>query len=368
MSIYPTIYYTTMDFSNIMVYIIMKGAASMLFLIDMIFSVAIVEAFSVPPIALVIVIGIFLLLGIYVLRRIRRKKKKNKWEHEEIPPITKILKNDSERMTELNDTIEPFGFAYEPYQDIFYSIMYPWQREMGYCWLYDEACALLSMIIDCEPITFEYNGRRWLIEFWKGQYGMNTGGEVGIYYTTGFDLNIPGVFNGTFYYCVKDEDRINMYFALRKNGNVIMTRSGHHWWLTGFKLGEFSDPSELSMEIILDLYDYEMAIAFATALQKVGYQEEEYVIQGNRVMVKFDKPHTDQPITRSAVLDHIMQKNNEALCDSYRVLTQGYSNTLDKLDVVSKKDPEIYTNILSLGKPKDSFKAFDTIRNYLNKN
>ena len=50
---------------------------------------------------------------------------------------------------------------------------------------------------------------------WKGQYGMTTGGEVGSLYK-GPDLNIPGVFNGTFYYCVKDEDMINISFAFRK--------------------------------------------------------------------------------------------------------------------------------------------------------
>ena len=72
------------------------------------------------------------------------------------------------------------------------------------------------MIIDCEPIYFRYKGKKWLIEFWKGQYGMTTGGEVGIYYTTGPDLNIPGLFNGTFYKCVNDEDRIDMSFAFRK--------------------------------------------------------------------------------------------------------------------------------------------------------
>jgi len=45
--------------------------------------------------------------------------------------------------------------------------------------LYDEAAAPLGMIVDCEPIHFEYKGKRWLIQFWKGQYDLPTGAEVG---------------------------------------------------------------------------------------------------------------------------------------------------------------------------------------------
>lgn len=340
----------------------------MVFLVKTILFAAVTESFIAPLIVLLIINAVFLFLSIYVLYRIRNLTKRKRNEQKNVPSIPKAIKNNPERISELNQTIEPFGFAYEPNQDIFYSIMYPWQRDMGYCRLYDESSALLSMIIDCEPITFEYNDKRWLIEFWKGQYGMNTGGEVGIYYTTGLDLNIPGVFNGTFYNCVKDEECINMYFVLRKNGTVIFTRSGYHWWLTGFKLGEFSDPSELSMEIILDLYDQEMANVFISALQKVGYKEEEYAVEGNRIIILFHKPHSNQPITRNFFLDHLMQQNNESLCDSYRTLTQGYTNTLDKLDIVRKEAPELYTQGLNMGKPKAVFEAYDTIKNYINKN
>ncbi len=314
---------------------------------------------------LLTIVGAILLLAITVFRGIRKKKRKGK--KEVIRPVTEILGNVPERLAELNQEIQPFGFAYEPYQDIFYSLMNPWQRELGYCRLYDEASAALSMIIDCEPIRFEYNGRRWLIEFWKGQYGMNTGGEVGIYYTTGPDLNIPGIFNGTFYYCVKDEDCINMSYIFRKNNNILFTRSGYHWWLTGFKLGEFSKPSQLSMDIVLDLYDRRMANAFVDALRKVGYKDNEYTQQGYRVMVRFDRPHTKQPLTRSGLTEFIMQRNNEGLCNSYNKLTVAYTDTLDKLEIVRKESPSMYNQILNIGKPKAVFESYNTLKGYLNK-
>src|SRR5690554_5362892 len=97
-----------------------------------------------------------------------------------------------------NKFLEPYGFAYDPYKDLFYSNLDAWQRDKGYCRLYDEAAAPLSMIMDCEPIYFEYDNKRWLIQFWKGQYGMTTKVEIGVYNTDKPDLNTE-YFNGTFY-------------------------------------------------------------------------------------------------------------------------------------------------------------------------
>jgi len=347
----------------------MKGVDFMLLLFtENLISIAAAALLTIisENVIMLTVIGIVLLFFVSIIFRIRKNKKKGK--REVIRPVTEIIGNVPERVAELNQEIQPFGFAYEPYQDIFYSLMNPWQRELGYCRLYDEASAALSMIIDSEPIRFEYNGRKWLIEFWKGQYGMNTGCEVGIYYTTGLDLNIPGLFNGTFYFCVKDEDCINMSFALRKKGNLLFTRNGYHWWLTGFKLGEFSKPSDLSMDITMDLYDRKMAIAFTEALIKAGYKDDEYAVQGRRVMVRFTKPHTKQPITRTSFTDFIMQRNNESFCDSYNYLTEAYTDTLDKLEIVRKEDPTMYDNVLHLGKPKAVYDSFNNIKGFLNKN
>jgi len=323
-----------------------------------------VIAFISQNIVLLIIIGLVLLFLFYIFFRIGRKRKRKK---SIITPVRDVIGNIPERVQQLNEEIKFLGFAYDPYQDIFYSLLNPWQRKFGYCRLYDEACAPLSMIIDCEPITFEYNGRKWLIEFWKGQYGMNTGAEVGIYYTTGPSLNIPGIFSGTFYYCPKDNECINMSFALKKNGNLLFTRSGLHWWLTGFRLGEFSKPSELSMEIVLELYDRKMALTFVEALKREGYTEDEYRIYANKVMVMYDKPHTKQPMTRTIFTDYIMQRNNESLCNTYNYLTRSYTDTLDKLEALRQENSFLYNKALSLGKPKEVFDAFNRIKDYLDK-
>lgn len=332
-------------------------------LITAVFAASAVGAFLTQHTGLVIIGSLIAIFIISLFYRFSKKRKKRK--HEVIHPVTNIIGTDSERLDELNHDLNPFGFMYEPHQDIFFSIMNGWQRGFGYCRLYDEASAPLSMIIDCEPICFEYDGKRWMIEFWKGQYGMNSGGEVGIYYATGPNLNIPGVFNGTFYYCIKDDDRINMSFAIRKNGNLLFARSGYHWWLTGFKLGEFSKPSELTMDVMMDLYDKQMTNAFVAALKKVGYKQEEYTVQGRRVYVHFAKPHSSQPVTRTAFTDFLMQRNNESLCNAYNRLTKPYTNTLDKLEIVRNESPNMYTKILSVGKSKAVYDAYQKIKSHL---
>ena len=48
------------------------------------------------------------------------------------------------------------GFAYEIKAIIFIPFMNCWQRQVGYCRLYDDAAPLFNMIMDCEPIPFSY--------------------------------------------------------------------------------------------------------------------------------------------------------------------------------------------------------------------
>ena len=56
-------------------------------------------------------------------------------------------------------TLKKQGLHIEIDGDYFYSLMNCWQREVGYCRLYDEAAPLFNMIMDCEPVTFSYEGK-----------------------------------------------------------------------------------------------------------------------------------------------------------------------------------------------------------------
>lgn len=265
---------------------------------------------------------------------------------------------------ELDEAIEFAGFSYEPQQDIFYSDMYVWQRDFGYCRLYDEAASFFGMIVDSEPIYFEYGGKNWLIELWKGQYDLTTGGEIGVYTAEECDLNIPGVFNAVFYDSARDEDRLQMAYILKKNGKTLFTREGTHWWLTGFKLGEFSSPSELTMEISITLKDETMCNAFVEALNNAGYSDDKTTVFGDTVYLRFDKPCTPQPITRTKATDWIIQMKNKYLCDKFQEITGTNNNMQDKLKMVREKAPGLYRRILNIGKTQNLYKRCKTINNY----
>jgi hypothetical protein len=276
------------------------------------------------------------------------------------------IDNDNDGIEDsLEEAIEIAGYSYDPKQDIFYSNMDAWQKDMGYCRLYDEASVPLGMIIDCEPIEFEYDGKKWLIEFWKGQYDLTTGGEIGIYTTKSSDINIPGIYNGPFYRSAGDEDILPMSFSLKKNGKTILTRQEKHWWLTGFKLGQFSEPSELIMDLSLTLKDKDMCNAFVKELNNVGYSKYEIKVNGNEVKLRFDKPRTVQPITRTPEADLVIQMKNKLLCDKYDEITAGYDNFPDKIKAIKEQSPKLYENLINIDKTKQLFGKYEKFINYL---
>lgn len=261
---------------------------------------------------------------------------------------------------ELDYLLASAGYSYDSKQDIFYSILDPWQRDVGYCRLYDEAAAPLSMIMDCEPIYFEYRDEKWLIQFWKGQYGMVTGGEIGVY-SGGVDFNILGFWQDTFYNCAGNDDLLQMSYTLKKDGKILFTRDAKHWWLTGFMLGEFSEPSQLTMDLEITLKDQVMLDAFVGGLMDAGYSENEFTVIDNTVSLTFNTPHTKQPLSRTVLTDWVIQRKNQLLCNKYNEITEAFDTFQDKVNAIEEQAPYLYHNIIRIGKEKSSFDRYEAI-------
>jgi len=256
----------------------------------------------------------------------------------------------------LDKIIKSAGYEYDAEQGIFYTTMDPWQRKLGYCYLYDEAAPSFNMILDSEPVKFEYAGKRWLIQFWKGQYALSTGCEIGIYNTDKPDFHIPGVFNGTFYHCASDDELLYISCRLKKKGKTLFYRKARHWWLTGFVLGLFSEPSDLTMDIAIQFKDKAMLKAFLQALLDLGYGEKEVKCKDLTVFVHYSKPYSPQPSTRSPMGDWIVQRKNQAMCALFQKM--------------SRSEAEIEENalteaILNLGKNKKIYEMYELIKEYV---
>ncbi|MFV0250374.1 MAG: DUF4474 domain-containing protein [Bacilli bacterium] len=257
---------------------------------------------------------------------------------------------------ELNKEIKQFGFAYDPFNDIFFSLMNPWQREFGYCKSYDEAAPLFAMIIDCEPIYFKYNNRNWLIEFWKGQYGITTGGEIGLYVSNQTNDFINYNVSEIFYDSVQDNELILMSYTLKKQNKVLIKRKAKHWWLTGFKLGEFTNPSKLIMNITLTLKDNKMRDAVITGLRNSGYKN--IGIFNDTLYLIFKKPHTKKPFTRNLLISFFMLNYNRLNCSFYKFVTRKQQTSLDKINYIRSKFPLLYEKILNFEKNKNLYRDY----------
>ena len=134
---------------------------------------------------------------------------------------------------------------------------------------------------DTDPIQFTcHEGEEWMIQPWKGQYGMVLyGSEVGVYkkYTDR---------NAEHYDCAKDEDLLMMEMDLYKyNYDTQEWEHSFHrpyrsfWWITGFKFGyvrmvnpfeaqSFNTYRDLYIDARITMLDFDMLNAFKAALDK----------------------------------------------------------------------------------------------------
>ena len=228
----------------------------------------------------------------------------------------------------IRDIMIKLGYDYDSNQDIFYSRNDAWQKKYGYCKLYDEAAPSFDMIIDCEPIYFDYENKKWLIEFWKGQYGMCTGAEVGIYKSRS---QIKELFNSTLYEAIDENNDISVKFSLSKGEKKLLKREGFFWWITGFILGEYLEPEELSMSIDITLKDNYMLEAFLKGIRNAGYLDEEIKVEGLTVSINYEKPHTKQPYTRNGNIERLKQMKNKRLCNNLKALFDPSLNSFENL-------------------------------------
>lgn len=266
----------------------------------------------------------------------------------------------------LNTKLEDTGFYYSLKDDIFCSQKNAWQRNFGYCHLYDEAMPHVGIIVDCEPIYFDYDNKHWLIEFRKGQYGMACGGEVCIYNTPNGPMKAPG-FHGTFYESISEDECLPISFVLKKNKKVLIRRKAIHWWLTGLKLAEFSNTGALSLTIKIVFPNKIMSNAFVSGLIHTGYTNREFSKHFRTVCIHFTKPHTIQPASRTRIQETIVQQGNEKNCNLYHQLTSDYKNTVDKLEFLSHSSPDLYHNFLKSFHSKELYTSFELIRPILKK-
>ncbi len=243
----------------------------------------------------------------------------------------------------LNDLIEPFGYRYLPSQDIFTSRIDAWQRDFGYHAFFNRAASYFGMIIDCLPVCFNYRGRTWMIEFWKGQYGINTGCEIGVYYAD--RILEEKERDHTLFQCVDDEDMLKLSLSLFDKKGCIAQLCDRHWWLTAFDPGCFNQPSDLTLQASVTLHSHEMAAAFAQELKKAGCPVCDLCVCHKTVSFTF---------TGCAcrcgwfcrIKARIVQGFNRLWCGIYRFVTRPFTLSADRILYLYYYLPAAFRRIL----------------------
>lgn len=225
------------------------------------------------------------------------------------------------------------GFKYHSKKDIFYASKNAWQKNFGYTHMYDVACPLFRMILDTLPIRFYYDHRNWLICFWKGQYGICTGAEVGIYAT-----KEERVRKNTLYMPVSNKDMLDISFILYKKDKLIAKVKSKHWWLAVFKLGMFSKPKELSMDIKIKFPNKSMLHAFLVSFKKLGYKKHDYQVIDNVFCFHYKRSKAKKVWTRMFILDKIRLYFNKKNAELYNIFFADLIDSNDEDKVILLKD------------------------------
>ena len=169
------------------------------------------------------------------------------------------------------------GFGYSTSEKCFYATNNGWQRNFGYNELYDKTSQSIAISYDTINIYFPYEDKNWMIQLWKGQYGLILlGAEVGVYNR---DKDAP---SSTHFNCVKDEERLPIGLTLRQEGKsspLFVRKQKDSWWMTGFVPGQLgagvavgsSELKKLSATTTITFKDAQMTKAFEYGLKAVKF-------------------------------------------------------------------------------------------------
>lgn len=234
-----------------------------------------------------------------------------------------------EKLCRLQKLLAPFGFEYQLSQDVFISRTDAWQREYGYCRLYDEAAPGWGMLFDCEPVYFDYHGRTWLMEFWKGQYGIHIGAEAGIYQAD--DLLDPNKRAAAFFHTVSDAELPIFDLELYRGTVSIFHITRRHWWLAGFRMGTLAEPEMLSLRVSVTFPDREMQAAFLEGCKEAGISCRDLCVCGRNVSFTMRTPHASQPRIHQPLISAWTRWRNRCFLRLYRAASAPFRCTCDRL-------------------------------------
>lgn len=252
--------------------------------------------------------------------------------------------SEKEKQMFLNELIAPFGFFYEQGQEVFTSRLDAWQRKEGYEALFDNLASKFNMVLDAFPVYFDYGNKTWMIEFWKGQYGINTGAEVGVYHANRL---IPKEQQRKIHYnAVSDEEMPLIGMSLERKGRRLFTGKAYHWWFTAFRMGMFCEPKDLTLRVSVTFCDPAAARAFGNGLLEAGCAKNRFRVKNRRVTVLFDWTQSHAGLEKC--YRRLVQRMNCIYCRMYIFVTRPFTRTSDRMLFLYEQLPWCFRHMLRL--------------------
>ena len=122
------------------------------------------------------------------------------------------------------------GYDYNAANYLIRSAVNGWNRALGYNLLFDIGAPLVFFYIDTLRFPFSYDGRDWMIQFWKGIYLLSNGAEIGIYERD------PGQ---AFFWDASDTT-LDVSMQVYQGETLFFDYGTQHtWWTGGFRYGNF---------------------------------------------------------------------------------------------------------------------------------
>ncbi len=196
------------------------------------------------------------------------------------------------------------SYRYSYIDDVYYADdKMCWQKYFGFARIYDLLAPYIAFELDYTRVFYTYEDRDYMVQLWKGQYGLALyGGEIGIYSKKASDKE-PGIF--TFFQTAREDEQPNMKVTIyhqKDNGEWEreFTRDyGKYWWSTGFKVGhlrQVEPADELRMVARITFENEEVAELFAQGLIDCGFAKapdkdkmglDTFYAQGSDVYIKW---------------------------------------------------------------------------------
>lgn len=169
------------------------------------------------------------------------------------------------------------GFNFSIRDLVIYGAVHCWQRALGFDRLYDLLANSIPLFnMSTRRFHFEARGKEWMIQIWKGNYGLVTNGvEVGVY-------NRPKGSIGTFYNAAGDDELMEMSASLYHGDKLLFSRGPDmHWWISAFQLSKvIYQPKDLTMTFSITFPDEELFGAFTAAIDSHGAHDVTYTTDG----------------------------------------------------------------------------------------